>query len=130
MATRNSSVSFQYSILTKTKYDQWSLRMKVIIGAHGLWSIIENGIEELEHDGALTVAELNALQKKRNGDQTTINIIHQGLDDDMFKKITNEMSSKDAWEILRNSVVEVDKVKMVPAPNSKGWVWVNCSEGE
>jgi starvation-inducible outer membrane lipoprotein len=76
MATRNPDVSFQYPILTKTNYDQWSLRMKVIIDAHGLWSIVENGVEEPEEYNGLTVAELNALQKKINGDQTALSIIH------------------------------------------------------
>jgi hypothetical protein len=76
-------------------YDQWLLRMNAIIGAHGLWSIVENDVEEPEDDSRLTIAELNALQK-RNGDQTALSIIHQGLDDDMFKKITNETSFKDA----------------------------------
>jgi Domain of unknown function (DUF4219) len=46
MATRNPNVSFQYPILTKINYDKWSLRMKAIIGARGLWSIVENGVEE------------------------------------------------------------------------------------
>jgi len=31
----------------------------------------------------------------------------------MFEKIVNETSFKDAWKILRNSVVGVDKVKKV-----------------
>jgi transcriptional regulator NrdR family protein len=113
MATKNPNVSFQYPIQTKTSYDQCSLRMKAIIGAHGLWIIIENGVEEPEDDSRLIVAEINALQKKRNGDQTALSIIHQGLDDDMFEKIANETSSKDAWEILKSSVVGVDKVKKV-----------------
>jgi Domain of unknown function (DUF4219) len=107
MATRNSNVSFQYPILTKTNYDQWLFRMKTIIGAYGLWSIVENGVEEPEDDSGLTVAELNALQKKRIGDQTALSIIHQGLDDDMFEKIINETSSKNVWEILKSSAVGV-----------------------
>jgi gag-polypeptide of LTR copia-type len=113
MATRNSNVSFQYPILTKINYDQWSLRMKAIIGAYGLWSIVDNGVEEPEDDSEFTVAELNALQKKRNGDQTMLSIIHQGFDDDMFEKIINDTSSKDAWEILKSSAFRVDKVNKV-----------------
>jgi hypothetical protein len=50
--------------------------MKDIIGAHDLWNIVENGIEESENDSKLTVVELNALQKKKNGDQYTLSIIH------------------------------------------------------
>jgi gag-polypeptide of LTR copia-type len=80
-------------------------------GAHGLWSIVENGVEEPEDDSELAVAELNALQKKINEDQTALSIIHQGLDDDMFEKIFNETSSKDVWEILKSLAVGVDKVK-------------------
>jgi gag-polypeptide of LTR copia-type len=91
--------------------------MKDIIGAHDLWNIVENGIEEYENDSKLTVVELNALQKKRNGDQCTSSIIHQRLDDDMFEKIANETSSKDTWEILRNLVVEIDKMKKVHLQN-------------
>jgi hypothetical protein len=87
--------------------------MKTIICAHGLWSIVENDVEEPEDDSRLTVTELNALQKKRNRDQTALSIIHQGLNNDIFEKIANETSSKDAWEILKSSAVEVYKVKKV-----------------
>lgn len=72
--------------------------MKAFIGAHGLWDFVENGVEEPEDVSKLTVEEWNALQKKRNGDQKALTIIHQGLDDDMFEKIANETSSQDAWE--------------------------------
>jgi gag-polypeptide of LTR copia-type len=35
------------------------------------------------------------------------------VDDDMFEKIANETQAKDAWEMLRNSVVGAEKVKKV-----------------
>jgi hypothetical protein len=103
MATKNSSISFQYLLLTKTNYDKWFLRMKAIIGAYGFWGIVENGYEDLEDETGLTVA---ALQKKRKEDQGALSIIHQGLDDDMFEKVANETRANDAREILRNSVVK------------------------
>jgi hypothetical protein len=105
MATKNFNISFQYPVLTKTNYDKWSLRMNVIIGAYGFWDIVENGYEDSEDETGLTVAQLAALQKKRKEDQDALSIIHQGLDDDMFEKVANETRAKDAWEILRNSVV-------------------------
>ncbi|KAJ4812770.1 polyprotein [Rhynchospora pubera] len=87
--------------------------MKAIIGAHGLWDIVEKGIEEPENELDLTVADLNALRKKRNGDQSALSIIHHGLDADMFEKIANETRAKDAWEVLKNSMIGVDKAKKV-----------------
>ncbi|XP_078172780.1 uncharacterized protein LOC144566607 [Carex rostrata] len=87
--------------------------MKAIIGACGFWDIVENGYEDPKDETELTVAQLAALQKKRKEDQVTLSIIHQGLDDDMLEKVANETRAKDAWEILRNSVVGAEKVKKV-----------------
>ncbi|KAL0409125.1 UNVERIFIED_CONTAM: hypothetical protein Sradi_1846900 [Sesamum radiatum] len=78
-----------------------------------LGNIVETGYEEPTDEGALSVAELAALQKKKSGDQSALSIIHQGLDDEMFEKIANESKAKDAWDILKISAVGVDKVKKV-----------------
>ncbi|KAL0429361.1 UNVERIFIED_CONTAM: Retrovirus-related Pol polyprotein from transposon TNT 1-94 [Sesamum radiatum] len=45
-----------------------------------LVNIVETGYEEPTDEGALSVAELAALQKKRSGDQSALSIIHQGVD--------------------------------------------------
>lgn len=58
--------------------NQWSMWIKVIIGVHGLWNIVKNGVKKSEDDSELTVGELNAF-KKNNGDQSALTIIHQGL---------------------------------------------------
>jgi gag-polypeptide of LTR copia-type/Zinc knuckle len=87
--------------------------MKAIIGAYGLWDIIEKGYKTSEDETGLTMAQIAALQKKRKDDQRALSIIHQGVDDDMFEKIANETRAKDTWEILRNSVVGAEKVKKV-----------------
>ena len=41
MATKNNVVTFQYPRLTKENYDKWSLIMKTILGAQGVWDIVE-----------------------------------------------------------------------------------------
>jgi gag-polypeptide of LTR copia-type len=87
--------------------------MKAIIGAYGLWDIVEKGYKTSEDETGLTVAQIAGLQKRRKGDQHALSIIHQGVDDDMFEKIANETRAKEAWEILRNSVVGAEKVKKV-----------------
>ncbi|KAL0320405.1 UNVERIFIED_CONTAM: hypothetical protein Sradi_5302000 [Sesamum radiatum] len=113
MTAKTPSISFQYPTLTKTNYDQWSIRMKSILGAHGLWNVIEIGYEEPADEGALSVAELAPYRKRRSGDQSALSIIHQVFDDEMFEKIANESKAKNSWDILKNSAVGVDKVKKV-----------------
>ncbi|KAK4407882.1 hypothetical protein Sango_0241800 [Sesamum angolense] len=111
MTTKTPSISFQYSTLTKTNYDQWSIRIKAILDAHGLWNIVETRYDEPIDKGALSIAELAVLQIRKSGDQSALSIIYQGLDGKMFEKITNESKAKDAWDILKNSAVGVDNVR-------------------
>ncbi|KAL0449293.1 UNVERIFIED_CONTAM: hypothetical protein Slati_1485700 [Sesamum latifolium] len=100
MTTKTPCISFQYLTLTKSNYDQWSIRMKVILGAHDLWNIVETKYDEPADENTLSIAELAALQKRGSGDQSALSIIHQGLDDEMFEKIANESKANNAWDIL------------------------------
>uniref|UniRef100_A0A0D3AX66 DUF4219 domain-containing protein n=1 Tax=Brassica oleracea var. oleracea TaxID=109376 RepID=A0A0D3AX66_BRAOL len=47
----NNGVPFQVPLLTKSNYDNWSIRLMAILGAHDVWDIVEKGFNEPENDG-------------------------------------------------------------------------------
>ena len=94
--------------------------MKVILGAQGVWEIVEKGYVEPENEEKLEAAQKEELENKRKKDQCALTIIHQGLDDEMFEKIACVTNAKKAWDTLQNSVMGVEKVKKGASSNSKG----------
>ncbi|KAH0729418.1 hypothetical protein KY289_000606 [Solanum tuberosum] len=82
----NSPLSFQYPRLTRENYEKWCLRMKVILGSQDVWDIVDKGYTKPANEETLSSNE---------------------------KKVADATTSKEAWEILQNSLQGVDKVKKI-----------------
>ncbi|XP_048604870.1 uncharacterized protein LOC125582294 [Brassica napus] len=89
----NNGVPFQVPLLTKSNYDNWSLRLMAILGAHDVWEIVEKGFNEPENDGGLSQTQKD------------------GLDEDTFEKVAGARTSKEAWEKLQTSYKGAEQVK-------------------
>ncbi|XP_070039099.1 uncharacterized protein [Nicotiana tomentosiformis] len=73
----------------------------------------DRGYAKSDNEEALHQNEKEVLAKTRKKDQQSLILIHQCLDDVVFEKVADTTTSKEAWEILHNSLQGVDKVRKV-----------------
>ncbi|KHN45810.1 hypothetical protein glysoja_045586, partial [Glycine soja] len=46
--------SFQVRLLKGSTYDNWSIKMKVLLGAHDVWEMVEKGYKEPQNETSLS----------------------------------------------------------------------------
>ncbi|GAU10225.1 hypothetical protein TSUD_418740, partial [Trifolium subterraneum] len=109
----NNGVPLQVPMLTKSNYDNWSLRMVALLGAHDVWEIVEKGLVIPENEGTLSQTQKDSLRDSRKRDKKALCLIYQGLDEDTFEKVSGANTAKEAWEKLQTSYKGADQVKKV-----------------
>ncbi|KAE8721075.1 hypothetical protein F3Y22_tig00016885pilonHSYRG00007 [Hibiscus syriacus] len=119
----NGTAPFQVPTLNNNNYDNWSIKMKVLLGSQDMWDIIEKGYNEIVDDvvfATLTPDKKTTLNDSRKRDKKALYLIYQALDDDGFEKISSASSSKEAWEKLQTSYKESEQVKKVRLQTLRG----------
>ncbi|XP_014490067.1 uncharacterized protein LOC106752808 [Vigna radiata var. radiata] len=113
----NTGLPFQVPMLTKSNYDNWSLRMK--------------GHTEPENVESLSQAQKDSLRDLRKRDKKALCLIYQGLNEDTFEKISGVKSAKEAWEKLKISYKGTNQVKRVRLQTLRGeFEALHMKEGE
>ena len=62
-------MSFQVPQLKGSKFDNWSIKMKALLGAHDVWDVVEKCFIVPENESTLTATQkenLKDLKKKEN----------------------------------------------------------------
>ncbi|PON48208.1 hypothetical protein PanWU01x14_238580 [Parasponia andersonii] len=94
--------------------------MKVLLGAHDVWEVVEKGYEEPRDESTLSSTQKDSLKDSRKRDKKALFLIYQALDDDEFEKISSATSAKEAWEKLQISYKGEEKVKKVRLQTLRG----------
>jgi hypothetical protein len=106
--------------LTKTNYDNWSIQMRVLLGAQDAWDVVESGATTADDAGATTAVQAKTLKESRMKDKTALYLLYQSVDEAGFEKIANTKDSKEAWEILESAYKGADRVKQVRLQTLRG----------
>lgn len=112
MASMLNMVQPQIPKLEKHNYGNWSIQMRVLLQSQDLWDIVQDGYTEpasQEAEDVLTNNQKNSLKEARKRDKKALFNIYQGIDETTFERVSTATTSKQAWEILKNSYTGVDK---------------------
>ncbi|CAL8083746.1 unnamed protein product [Prunus armeniaca] len=100
-------------IFNGENYEFWSIRMKSIFKSHGLWELVEKGIESSDSKGADESDAKKKETEESSGvgkmilteilmkDAKDLGLIQGVVSDEIFPRISHEESSQRAWNILK-----------------------------
>ena len=90
---KEGSVSLHYPQLTSSNYAVWSIKMRVIMEAQGMWDAVEaDGVVEKRHDKMALAA------------------IYQGIPDDTLFLLSEKDAAKEVWDALKTMRMGADSV--------------------
>lgn len=126
-------VQLQVPKLTKENFETWCIQFKALFGSQDLWEIVSNGCIEpsSEEETLYTAEQKTVLKDHRKKDKKALFLLYQGLEDDMFKKISEASTSKEVWDKLSTIFKGVDRVKKVRLQALRGeFEAARMTEGE
>ena len=89
-------MSFQVPQLKGSKFDNWSIKIKALLGAHDVWDVVEKAFIVPENEATLTAAQKENLKDLKKKENKAKYLIFQSLHENAFEKIAGRTSSKEA----------------------------------
>lgn len=118
MTTMNGFMPFLN--LTKNNYERWGIHMKEYIGGQDVREAIKEEYKEPEDFASLSRAQKSITKEARVKYQNALSLIQLSVDDAIFEKIVQATTANNAWDVLRNTFKEIDKVKKVCLQSLRG----------
>ena len=92
-------------------YDHWSMLMENLLRSKGLWSLVENGLEEPRAGTLLTDAQQTQLECARVNDLKVKNYLFQSIDRVILEQILEKRTSKQIWDSMKRKFEGNARVK-------------------
>lgn len=112
MTTTNTSNLRQIfgPILTDTNYEFWSIKMKTFLQLNKCWDMVETEFKEPDTNAlaAMSNAQKNALEARRDQDLTTKWLIQSCIEESIFPWISGSTSTHQAWNLLASAYKGID----------------------
>ncbi|KAI5337779.1 hypothetical protein L3X38_017050 [Prunus dulcis] len=87
-------------IFNGENYEFWKIRMRTIFKSHGIWNLVEKGLLIPDSKAAEEESSDSEMVSLLMKDAKALGIIQAAVSDDIFPRISNEETSKGAWDIL------------------------------
>lgn len=113
-AKESSSISYSIiPIFGGENYNFWEVKMMTLLRSEGLWSIVEKGFEQFEDESQLTKVQKDKYEEDVIKDVKALSKIQNGVDVDIFPRITRANTTKEAWEILEKEFQGDSKARKI-----------------
>ncbi|XP_021750179.1 uncharacterized protein LOC110715866 [Chenopodium quinoa] len=100
----------QVTLFDGSNYEYWSIQMKTVLRAFGVWEVVESGIPTTKpNEEESTVGGVD-WQKK---DAEALAKIHLATTDLIFPRIMNATSAKQAWDTLQREFQGTERMRIV-----------------
>ncbi|KAK6128440.1 hypothetical protein DH2020_037808 [Rehmannia glutinosa] len=109
----NGVASFQVPMLNTSNYDNWSIKMKALLGAHEVWDIVEKGYVEPQDEATLSQTQKDNLKDSRKRDKKALYLIYQALDDDGLKRSQVQLPPRMHGRSFKHLTKGAEQVKKV-----------------
>ncbi|CAL2273059.1 unnamed protein product [Prunus armeniaca] len=90
-------------IFNGENYELWRIRMTSILRSYGIWKLVEEGVPTPDPKAKMKETETSdksALSELRKQDAKALDLIQGAVSDELFPRISNEVTAKGAWDLL------------------------------
>ncbi|XP_048426881.1 uncharacterized protein LOC125471059 [Pyrus x bretschneideri] len=116
---RSGGSDLRAPIFNGDNYESWKIRVRTIFKSHGIWDLVEKGLEISESKRKKVNAEGSPESEKRSlneklmKDAKALGIIQGDVSNDIFPRISNKETSKGAWDILHQEFHSDKQVRSI-----------------